>query len=770
MPAGPALPFSRVPSASIAGRGLRDSEHTWREAPSRLPEDAPNIVIFMTDDAGFANGSPFGGPIRLPTMERVLRMGVGYNRFHTTAMCSPTRACVLTGRNHHAVGFGQIPEYATDFDGYVGEIPRSASTIAEVLSEYGYATAAFGKWHNTPIDHVNRNGPFDRWPTGHGFDYFYGFVAAETSQYEPRLFENTTPIEPPDGPGYHLTEDMADKTISYLRRRRNTAPDTPVLIYFTPGAVHGPHHIPNEWADRYAGVFDDGWEALRERTFAAQLESGWIPPDAELTAIDPTMQRWDDVPEEHRRFQSRLMEVYAGFAEHTDHQYGKVLDELEAQGELDNTLIFYLNSDNGASAEGMFGTISEILCQNGFRVPVDEQIEILDRDYGGMDTLGTEMVDNHYHAGWAWATDTPFKSTKLVAAHFGGTRTPLAIAWPKGFAHDPVPRDQFHHVIDVAATIYDVLGIDPPAEVGGVSQTPIDGVSLVPSCRDAAAESGHTTQYFEIMGSRGIYHEGWFAGAFGPRNPWDPQYNRFRGWDPDEDRWELYDLRADYSQATDLADAQPEKLAELREQFDQHAEANQVFPIGGGLLTSVFRPDLMKSNTVDRWIFDGDDDRIAEAMAPKYLSGYSSRSTVRFSAGPNDSGVLFCVGGITGGFTVYVDAGILAAEYNTGGVERTTAVAPDAMAAGDHEAIIELVMETTRHRSPAQLNIDLDGRRVASTRVGRTMPAMFSFSETFDVGKDLGSPVSLVYATRKPFAFSGNIETVECTYLETKEP
>ena len=765
-PTGPALPFGAPPSASRAGRSLLDSDHEWREQPARLPGAAPNIVIFMTDDAGCANGAPFGGEIRLPTMQRVLDMGVGYNRFHTTAMCSPTRACVLTGRNHHAVGFGQIPEYATDFDGYVGEIPASAATVAEVLQAYGYGTAAFGKWHNTPIDHVNRNGPFGRWPTGHGFDYFYGFVAAETSQYEPRLFENTTPLEPPDQPGYHLTEDMADKAIAYLRRQRNSAPDQPVLIYFTPGAVHGPHHIPSEWADRYAGVFDDGWEALRQRTFERQRELGWIPDDAELTPIDDTMQRWQDIPEEHRRFQSRLMEVYAGFAEHTDVQYGKVLDELEAMGQLDNTLVFYVNSDNGASAEGLFGTISEILCQNGFRIPVDEQIDVLNRDYGGIEMLGTEMVDNHYHAGWAWATDAPFRSTKLVAAHFGGTRTPLAVSWPARFDHDPTPRTGFHHVIDIAATVYDVLDIEPPSEFNGIAQQVIDGVSLAPSFTDGEVDSGHTTQYFEIMGSRGIYHEGWFAAAFGPRNPWDSTYNRFRGWDPDEDVWELYDLRVDYSQAHDLAETYPDKLAELRARFDEHGEANNVFPIGGGLLTSVFRPDLMKSSPLRSWRFTGDDDRIAESMAPKFLSGYSSRSVVRFTAGAADSGVLFCVGGITGGFTVYLDQGIVVAEYNTSGIRRSIVRTESPIESGGHQATIELLMDGTRHRCAATLSVAIDDEAPVTAAIEQTVPAMFSFSETFDVGKDLGSPVSLDYASRKPFAFTGNIESVECSYLE----
>lgn len=765
-PTGPDLPFPTPPTASRVGRSLRDSDHEWRDRSPARPDGAPNVVIFMTDDAGFANGSPFGGPINLPTMERVLNMGVGFNRFHTTAMCSPTRACVLTGRNHHAVGFGQIPEYATDFDGYVGEIPRSAATIADVLRSYGYATGAFGKWHNTPIDHVGRNGPFGRWPTGHGFDYFYGFVAAETSQYEPRLFENTTPLEPPADAGYHLTADCADKAVAYLRRQHNTNPDQPVLVYFTPGAVHGPHHIPAEWADRYRGVFDDGWEALRQRIYERQIASGWIPADAELTPIDATMQRWDDVPEAHRRFQSRLMEVYAGFAEHTDHQYGKVLDELERLGRLDNTLIFYVNSDNGASAEGLFGSIAEILCHNGLNVPVDTQLQVLERDYGGLDALGTEIVDNHYHAGWAWATDTPFRSTKLVAAHFGGTRTPLAIAWPDRLSHDPTPRSQFHHVIDIAATIYDAIGIVPPAHVDGVEQQPIDGVSMLPSVHDGGAASGRTTQYFEIMGSRGIYDNGWFAGAFGPRNPWDPSHNRFRGWDPDQDEWELYDLRSDYSQAHDLAADMPDKLAELRTRFDEHGQANKVFPIGGGLLTSVFRPDLMKSTTVREWNFTADDDRVPEAMAPKFLSGFSSRSTVNFTAGPEDSGVLFCVGGITGGFTVYLENGRVRAEYNTSGVERTTAQAEEPLAAGDHELSVDVMMDGGRPRCPAQITLTLDGAVVASTTVPRTVPAMFSFSETFDVGKDLGSPVSLAYADRKPFAFTGSIESVRCSYRD----
>ncbi|MEX1280065.1 MAG: arylsulfatase, partial [Acidimicrobiia bacterium] len=506
----------------MAGRTLAESIHRWRREPRRLPDDVPNIVIFMTDDAGFSNAECFGGPVHMPTLARLAGDGVAYNRFHTTAICSPTRASLLTGRNHHAVGFGQITEFATDFDGYVGEIPRSAATIARVLSDHGYTTGAFGKWHNTPTTHITKTGPFHLWPTGVGFDYFYGFLAGEASQYEPRLFENTKAIEPPATPdeGYHLTEDMADKAIDFIRTSRTLNPERPLFVYFTPGAVHGPHQVADEWSARYEGRFDDGWEALREETFTRQKELGWIPDDAELTLIDPTMQPWEEVPTEQRAFQTRLMEVYAGFLEHTDAQYGKVVDELERQGLLENTLIFYIFSDNGASAEGMNGTIAELLAQNGIVTSVEEQLEVLDRDYGGLEALGTPLVDSMYHHGWAWAGDTPFKSTKLVAAHFGGTRTPLVVHWPRGIPADPTPRSQFHHVNDVAATIYDVLGIDPPRRVDGVEQDPLDGVSMAPTFSDATAPTGKRTQYFEVMGSRGVYHDGWFAGAFGPRAPW----------------------------------------------------------------------------------------------------------------------------------------------------------------------------------------------------------------------------------------------------------
>ena len=389
------LPFPTPPSASVAGRTLKESKHKWREEPRHLPKDAPNIVIFMTDDAGFSNPEVFGGPVHMPTMDKLATEGIAYNAFHTTAMCSPTRAALLTGRNHHHVGYGNIAELAADWDGYYGEIPRSAATVAQVLSAYGYATAAFGKWHNTRIDLLTPSSPKDQWPTGLGFNYFYGFIAGETSQYEPRLWENTNPVEPPHDPKYHLTTDMTDHAIQFIREQQTLHPDRPFFLYFTPGAVHGPHQIQKEWSDKYKGKFDQGWEKLREETFKRQKALGWIPKDADLTPIDPTMQKWEDIPKSQRPFQTRLMEVYAGFLEQTDVQYGRIVSELENLGIRENTLILYINSDNGASAEGMDGTISELLAQNGMASTVKEHIDVLDRDYGGLNALRKQFIRVH---------------------------------------------------------------------------------------------------------------------------------------------------------------------------------------------------------------------------------------------------------------------------------------------------------------------------------------------------------------------------------------
>ena len=764
-PLGPTLPFPPTPSASTVGRTLDESEHHWRRTPRRIPDDAPHIVIFLTDDSGFSNLETFGGPVHSPTMTRLHDRGVAYNRFHTTAMCSPTRASLLTGRNHHRVGAGIIAEFANDFDGYIGEIPRSSATMARVLTDYGYDTAAFGKWHNTPITALTPAGPFDQYPTGLGFNYFYGFIAGETSQYEPRLWENTNHVEPARTDDYHLTEDMAQKAIDYVRTNRALNPDKPLFLYFAPGAVHGPHQVPAEWADKYTGQFDEGWEALREQTFQRQKELGWIPQETALPPLQPNMQPWDEVPEEQRAFQTRLMEVYAGFFEHTDTQYGKIVDELEAQGILDNTLIFYIGSDNGASAEGQAGTISELLAQNLIDVSVDDQIEVLERDYGGLSALGSPMLESMYHHGWAWAGDTPFKSTKLAAAHFGGTRTPMVVSWPQRIKPDATPRSQFHHVNDVAATVYDVLGIDPPYAVDGFEQDPLDGVSMAYSFDDASAEGQKTVQYFDIYGSRGVYQDGWFACAFGPREPWNRTGANIAEWNPDEDQWELYDLTEDFSQANDLADAMPKKLQAMKDTFTMQATENKVFPIGGAFYTSALHPEEIRSSTLTEWTFFSGQTRIPESMAPKFVSGFSTRTVIHAAVPAGASGVLFCVGGLAGGFTVYMDEGALCAEYNTLGVYRYKARSQGPIAAGDVTIEVDLAYAEQRPKAPATLSLRVDGKEVAQTQVEISVPAGFTASETFDIGIDLGSPVSLDYHDPAPFAFNGKIQRVHVKYM-----
>ncbi len=764
-PLGPNLPFPPTPSASTVGRTLQESEHHWRQTPRRIAEDAPHIVIFMTDDSGFSNLETFGGPVHSPTMSRLRERGIAYNRFHTTAMCSPTRAALLTGRNHHRVGAGIIAEFANDFDGYIGEIPRSSATMARILRDYGYDTAAFGKWHNTPITALTPAGPFDQYPTGLGFNYFYGFIAGETSQYEPRLWRNTTPVEPEHADDYHLTEDLARDAIGYIRTNRALNPDKPLFLYFAPGAVHGPHHVPAEWADKYRGQFDDGWEALREKTFKKQKELGWIPQEAELTPIMHGMQRWEDVPEAQRAFQTRLMEVYAGFLEHADTQYGKIVDELEALGILDNTLIFYIGSDNGASAEGQAGTISELLAQNLMATTVDEQLEVLARDYGGLSALGSELLDSMYHHGWAWAGDTPFKSTKLVAAHFGGTRTPIVVSWPKRIKPDATPRSQFHHINDLAATVYDILGIDPPFAVDGFEQDPQDGVSMAYSFDDPQAAGQKKVQYFDIYASRGVYQDGWFACAFGPREPWNRTGAKIKSWNPDEDVWELYNLDEDYSQANDLAEKLPAKLQALKDTFTMQATENKVFPIGGAFYTSALHPEEIRGSPLTAWTLFPGQTRIPESMAPKFVSGFSSRAVIEADVPAGAEGVLYCVGGLAGGFTVFMDHGELRAEYNTLGVYRYKARSDGPIPTGKVKIEVELLFEEKKPQAPAAIVLRVNGKQVGEGRVERSVPAGFTASETFDVGVDLGSPVSLDYHERAPFAFNGTIRKIQIRYI-----
>ncbi len=702
----------------------------------------------------------------MPTMARLAESGISYNAFHTTAMCSPTRASLLTGRNHHRVGAGQIAEFASDWDGYVGKIPKSTATVAQVLSYYGYNTAAFGKWHNTPVTDITKLGPFDRYPTGLGFDYFYGFIAGETSQYEPVMFENTNPIQVPHDPTYHLTEDLAEKAIQWMRTSRTLNPDKPFLVYFAPGAVHGPFHIFKEWADKYDGKFDEGWEALRVMTIEKQKELGWIPQDAVLNPLASTQQKWNEIPQSQREFQTRLMEIYAGFLEHTDVQYGKIVDEIERQGLLDNTLIIYINSDNGPSSEGQDGSISELLAQNTMPTTIEQQIEVLNKDYGGMDALGGPKLDVMYHHGWAYAGAAPFQGTKLVAAYLGGTRTPLVMSWPKKIKHDGKVRSQFHHVNDIAATIYDILDITAPKLVNGVEQQPLDGISMAYTFDNAEAKSAKTTQYFEIMGSRGVYHEGWFAGTFGPKAPWSTDVSGLINWKPEADVWELYNLENDYSQSNDLAKENPEKLTELKAVFDAEAADNLVYPIGGGLYTAFYNASEMPSSPLTEWTFYEGQTRIPEGLAPKFVSGRSTVAVIDTEIPKDAEGVLFAVGGISAGFTVYMDKGFLKAEYNAMTMNRFKIASKSTIPTGKVKIEVVTEYDTKERMAPATITLKVNGKEVGQGRIERSVPAIFTASESFDVGVDLASPVALDYFDRAPFKFNGKIEKINIKYID----
>jgi len=538
---GRVLPFPPAPPGGTVGYTMSSSTHRWPEEEPPLKE-APNILIIMFDDAGFGQPSAFGGGIATPSLEKLKATGISYNAFHTTAMCSPTRASLLTGRNHNAVGSGQIAELANAWDGYTGVIPKTAATLPEVLRHYGYATAAFGKDHNTPVDSLG-SGPFDRTPTGRGFDHFYGFMAGETSQYEPLLWEGNVQIPTPaaveGGGAYHLTEDLADKAIGWMRRTKALHPSRPFFLWWTPGAVHGPHHVSARWADRYKGAFSGGWDAYQKETVARQKAMGWLPEEAEPSARPEGLPAWESLSKQERAFQERLMEVYAGFLEHTDHQMGRVVGEVEALGLRNDTLIIDIFSDNGASAEGMGGTVAELNAQNGFTSTVDEQLGVLGA-LGGLGAIGGAKTDNMYHAAWAWAGGAPFRFTKLVASDWGGTRTPMVVSWPGRVAPDRTPRRQFHHVNDVAPTVYELLGISPPEVVDGHAQDPIDGVSFAYTFDDAGAAERKETQYFDIMGSRGVYHKGWLASTFGPRVPWEMGAPDLATWEPAQDEWQLH--------------------------------------------------------------------------------------------------------------------------------------------------------------------------------------------------------------------------------------
>lgn len=765
LPEQPILPVPPERPGSVAGRTIQESTYAPKPPRRLLPDDAPNIVVILIDDAGPGLPDTFGGEVHTPTLSRVHRQGVGFNRFHTTAMCSPTRASLLTGRNPHHVGAGQIGELANDWDGYSGHIPRDSALLPEILRHYGYATSAFGKWHNTPVEETGPAGPYDNWPTGLGFEYFYGFLAGEASDWEPNLVRNTTGVLPPKPPeaGYHLSEDLADDASAWLRRHKALQPDKPFFLYWASGAMHAPQHVHKEWADKYKGVFDDGWDAYRERTFARAKAGGWLPADAELTERHPTMSAWDDIPDDEKPFQRRLMEVAAGYGEHADAQAGKVLDQIEALGYGDNTLVFYIWGDNGSSAEGQNGTISEWLAQNGIQSTVAEHIDVLEQ-LGGLDVIGSPLTDNQYHAGWAWAGSAPYKGTKLLASHLGGTRNPMAVSWPRCIAPDARPRTQFHHSNDIAPTVLEILGITEPKTVGGVEQKPMDGTSLAYAIEDAAADGRLHTQYFEIMGSRSIYHDGWMASATGPRLPWvQGAAADIETWTPDHDVWELYHLDEDWTQARDVAAEHPDKLRELQDVFLVEATKNDVLPIGGGIYVPMLHPELRITPPYTQWEFGGDMVRMPEIIAPR-LGFHTNTVTLDIDVPEHAEGVLYKLGSNAGGVTAFVDDGTIRYEYNLFIIRRFKIAASRPLTAGAHRIQIRTVRHDNSLWSPLDVTITIDGELAGEGTVPESAPLFFTANDCLDVGRSLGSPVSLDYRDRAPFPFTGTIERVHVAY------
>lgn len=752
-----ALPDPDVPSPSLTTYDAKDPDTSYPPIePVRPPDGAPNVLLILIDDVGFGASSAFGGPCSTPNFERLADDGLRYSRFHTTALCSPTRSALLTGRNHHSVGMGNITELATSAPGNSSIWPNTAAPLAKTLRYNGYSTAQFGKCHEVPVWETSPMGPYRQWPTGMGFEYFYGFLGGETNQWFPALYEGTTPVEPWGSPdeGYYLNEDLADHVIKWVHQQKALMPDKPFFAYYAPGATHAPHHVPKEWADKYSGQFDEGWDRIREETFARQLELGVIPPDAELTARSPGIPAWDDVDDEMKPILARQMEVYAGFLDNTDHHVGRVLDSLQDLGILEDTLVFLIIGDNGASAEGSLqGTFNEMITLGGFGDL--ETAEVLRTK---IDELGGTEAYNHYAVGWAHAMDTPYQWTKQVASHFGGTRNGTVVHWPASIRARGEVRDQFHHVIDVCPTILEAAGLPQPVTVDGVQQKPIEGVSMAYSFNDAEAPERHETQYFEMFGNRGIYHKGWTA-VTKHRTPWqtgaDVVTPAF-----DDDVWELYDTTTDWTQARDVAAEHPDKLRELQRLWLIEAVKYQVVPLDDrfverGLPETAGRPTLARGT---RQIFYSGMGRLTENSVLTFKNmSYSLTARLVVPEGGAD-GVILAQGGVTGGLSIYVKDGRPKFCYNFFGLERYYVDGTQELPQGNHQLRWEFEYDGGGVGKGGTGTFYLDGVECGSGHIEQTEAFLFSADETLDIGTEFGSPVTADYGARK---FTGTVDRVE---------
>ena len=767
------LPRPSRPFEGISNRTLEGSKGSFTE-PVKAPPDAPNILLVLIDDAGFGNPSTFGGPVATPTLDKLAAAGLRYNRFHVTALCSPTRAALLSGRNHHAVGFGSISELIGGWPGYSTNWPTSAASIAQILQANGYNTAAFGKWHLTPDALQGPAGPFDRWPNALGFDYFWGFLGGETSQFEPVLVENNQIVGVPNEKNFYLNDVMADHSIAWIRNQKAQAPDKPFFLYLSTGATHAPHQVPKKWSEKYKGKFDQGWDKLREETFARQKQLGFIPANTKLTPRDPAFPAWDSVPPEVKKVYARQMEVYAGYQENTDHALGRVVQAIAEMGFADNTLVIYIFGDNGASMEGTEnGTFNEMTTLNGIQLTSEEQLKAINA-YGGLDKWGGPRMAPHYAAAWAWAGNAPFQWGKQVASHLGGTRNPMVVAWPKRIKDKGGLRSQFTHCTDIAPTILEAAGLPEPKVVNGVAQMPMHGVSFLSTFDDANAPARHTQQYFEILGNRAMYQDGWIACWRPDRIPWklDPEtLARFAPdkWNPDRDKCELYNLDEDFSEAEDVADRYPDKVRELTALFWTDAEKYQVLPLFGEIAFLWGFPRYSTGQTKFTY-YDGTENISSGMIPPVYKRSYSISADLdnpgRSGLGlrPGIAGVIVAEGSFLGGFSLYVEGGRLKHTYSFLGLKLDTLTSRDELPKGKVNVRYEFTADKPGEFATSGTGrLFINGKQQAEDKLEHTVPLRFTAYEGMDIGTDNGLPVvpKLGYAKLLPKHFQGTIEKVE---------
>lgn len=753
-PPGSILPQPQAPFHGVIKRLAKDSTPDFPKAVEP-PKGAPNILLIITDDVGFGASSTFGGPINTPNFQRVADNGLRYNRFHTTALCSPTRAALITGRNHHTNASGVITEMATGYPGYNSLISPSCGSIGQALRENGYNTSWFGKMHNIPDWMSSQAGPFDLWPTGLGFEYFYGFVGGDTDQWHPAVFENTMPVEPAPylgKPDYHFDADLADKAIARMQMQHALAPAKPWMLYYATGTAHAPHHAPKEWITKYKGQFDQGWDVVREETLARQLKLGIVPPGTQLTKRPEGIPAWDTLTPDQKRLYARMMEVYAGALSHCDYHIGRVLDEIENSGQLDNTIIIFIQGDNGASAEGTLqGTTNEVaVAVNGITEAQDYLLSMIDE-------LGGPLTYNHYPVGWAHGMDAPMQWTKQVASHFGGTRNGMVISWPARIKDKGGLRSQFSHVIDITPTIYEATGIIPPAVMNGAVQKPLEGTSLVYTFDNPNAGERHTTQYFELVGNRAIYKDGWMASTTPLRLPWVTS-----GYEPSPDdfKWELYHIDTDFSQANNLAESNPDKLKELQDAFDVEARKYNVYPLDLSFAPRA-DPSIRPSLTAGRneFTYYLGMVRIPEGSAPNFKNkSWIVAAEVTIPQG-GANGVLATIGGRFGGWALFMQDGKPEFVYAASNQpqHKYRIASSQVVPAGDHVIRFNFNYDGGFGQGATGI-VYIDGVQVAQGRIDRSIPVRISLDETFDIGEDTGTPVVEDYADKMPFQFTGRLK------------